>query len=481
MKRMMSLLLVFILMFTLFACSSSNQPTDVQETKTPEETQTPEPTGNNEEAPDQKTNEMTGTLRFVGPGLFAGVGPDGTEDLVTGEKRPGYNVLIEDFNKDYPNVEVKIDAIPWDNWMSVVQTAAAGGTADILLHGSMLAEVCIDLTPYLEADPEVYEALAIKPEVFRPDVENYNKTAPTGISYRVSPYYALIDKQLFEEWGVEIPDANWTYDDLLNIARQMTGKNPVTGQENYGVWYFGNDDGNIWKIFSTIAAAWGVKTMVFDKPNKFEAAMNFNTPEAVRVFEYIGELYKCTPPTYLENLGSDKIGTPENNIAIFISEGPLGMYRTTLHYGTEDRYAYLPLPVNEVDVEAKSSSFTGTNSIAISKNAADPDLAWEFIKWLVLDEEANKWVLDTGNVPATYYGLSQLDPELPYTKCINEIFSSFWEQFTVSQTEAFDTAYGNALAALSGGLTGMYNGTYTPQEAAEYVQSQIVEYQNMYK
>ncbi len=425
--------------------------------------------------------EFSGTIRLTGPGLFSDVGPDGSEDLITGKMKPGYNELIAEFNKDYPNVTVEVNSVPWDNWMSVVQTAAAGGTADILLHGSMLAEVCLDLTPYLEKDPQVAEALAVKPEVFRPDEKNYDKTAPTGISYRAEPYYALLDTKLFEEWGVEMPDNTWTYDELLALAQKMTGTNPTTGAENYGVWYFGNEDGNIWKLFSTVSAAWGVKTMEFNTANKYEAKMDFTSEGAVKVFNYINELYKCAPPSYLENMGNDKTATEENDIAIVLGEGPISMYKNTLNYGTQDRFVYMPFPVNEVDVEAKYSSFTGTNSIAIAKTASEPDLAWEFIKWLVTDEAAGDWLLATDSGPATHYGMSKLDPELPYTACYNEVFGQFWDNFTVSQCEAFDTAYGNALASLSAGLTGMYTGTYTPETCAQYIQDQVVEYQNMYK
>lgn len=429
----------------------------------------------------EKTNEeWTGTLRITGPGQM-GNNPDDSEDLATGIVKPGYNKLIEEFNKDYPNVTIEMSGIPWDNWQAVVQTAAAGGTADILLHGSMLADCCLDLTPYLEKDPEVLEALAVKPEVFRPDPDNYNVTAPTGISYLVSPYYAFLDTKLFEDWGVELPTSEWTYDDLLEIARKMTGTNPVTGEENYGCWFYGNNDGNIWKRYSSVGAAWGLKSMIFDSANKYEATMDFNSELPVKVFDYLNELQKCCPPSYIENMGDDKSCTAENDIAIYLSEGPVGKYNNTVAYDTVDRYVYLPLPVNEVEVEAKYSSFTGTNSIAISKNATDPDLAWEFIKWLVLDEDANDWILALGQVPATYYAMEKLDPEKPYTKVYQEIFDSFWNCFTISQCEVFDTAYGNAISALSAGITGMYTGTYTPQECGDYVQAQITEYQNSYK
>ncbi len=81
-------------------------------------------------------------------------------------------------------------------------------------------------------------------------------------------------------------------------------------------------------------------------------------PSQTARLEFINELFKCTPPGYLENLGSDKIGSADNDIAIHLSEGPTGRYKATVANDTVDRFVYLPLPVNEVDVEAKSSSFT---------------------------------------------------------------------------------------------------------------------------
>ena len=48
----------------------------------------------------EKTNEeWTGTLRITGPGQM-GNNPDDSEDLATGIVKPGYNKLIEEFNKD---------------------------------------------------------------------------------------------------------------------------------------------------------------------------------------------------------------------------------------------------------------------------------------------------------------------------------------------------------------------------------------------
>lgn len=160
----------------------------------------------------EPNTELSGTLRILGPGLFTQMGPDGKVDLVSGQTLPGYNALIEEFNEDYPNVKVEVNAIPWDNWIAVMQTAAAGGTADVLLHGAMLAELSVDLTEYLEKDPEVYEALAIKPELYRPDADNYNVVAPTGLSYKVAPYFVLVDTKLFEDFGVELPTDDWTCD-----------------------------------------------------------------------------------------------------------------------------------------------------------------------------------------------------------------------------------------------------------------------------
>ena len=88
----------------------------------------------------EANTEFSGTLKLYGPGLFTTVGEEGSTDIVTGISKPGYNVVIDRWKELYPNVELQIETIPWDNWKAACQTAALSGDVDIILHG---ASICL--------------------------------------------------------------------------------------------------------------------------------------------------------------------------------------------------------------------------------------------------------------------------------------------------------------------------------------------------
>ena len=429
----------------------------------------------------EPNTEVSGTVRIIGPGGLNDPGADGTEDLITGIFKPGYNKLIEEFNKDYPNIKIEFSETPWDNWQAVLQTAAAGGTADILLHGSMLTDISMDLTPFIEASPEFIDALATGPEYYR-DPADYTKTIPTGISYIVDPYFALIDTKIFEDYGVELPTADWTWEDLLAIAEKLTGTDPVTGEQTYGVCNFQVDNNNAWKAYTSYGAAKGFVTHHYDSPDKFAAGIDYTSEAAVAAFEYFLELSKYCPPSFAEGMGNEKYGRADSDIAIFLSESMASKYATTLADNVADRFIYLPLPVNEDQSEAKYSSFTGTNSIAIAKNAAEPELAWTFIKWLIMDDDAQQWLVDNFFCPSTKVGIQKLHEKgYPFVDTFDEIMSNFWDVYTISQTDVVDIAYGNEQPLFFSEIAEMYAGGISPAECAQAIQDGLIEYQEMNK
>lgn len=427
----------------------------------------------------EANTEVTGTLRIIGPGALNGPGAEGANDLITGQFKPGYNKLYEEFNKDYPNVKVEFTETPWDNWTAVLQTAAAGGTADILLHGSMLTDISMDLTPYLEKSPEVLEAMTTGAEYYR-DPQDYTKIIPTGISYVVDPYFAMLDSKLFEEWGVEMPTADWTWEDLLDLAAKTTGTNPVTGEQNYGAFPFILDANSGWKAYSSYCAAKGIENHQFTSVNKFDAGHTFSSEENVSALNYFNELVKFAPPSYVEGLGNEKCGRADNDIAIMLGEGMLNAYANTLVDEVSDRYVFLPLPVNEDQSDAKYSSFTGTNSIAISKSAPNPDLAWTFISWLITDDDAQQWIVDNLCCPSTYKGIEMLKEKgYPFMDAYEEVMSNFWDIYTIAQTNTIDIAYGNVSSLYYSNITEMYSGAMSPADCGQSIDDGIAEYQAM--
>ena len=40
-----------------------------------------------------------------------------------------------------------------------------------------------------------------------------------GIQYVIEPSIAYLDNEIFEHYGVEIPDASWTWDELTEFSQ----------------------------------------------------------------------------------------------------------------------------------------------------------------------------------------------------------------------------------------------------------------------
>lgn len=424
-------------------------------------------------------DEPSGVLRMMGPGRFADNGPDGKVDLISGVELAGYNELIALFNEEYPNVEVQVDAIPWDSWQAKVQTAAAGSQTDIIMHGATVVDVVRDLTPYLESSPEVAEALAAGPAIRRANEEDYTSVIPAGIPYLLTPCYVLLDKQIFEDFGVELPDTDWTFDDFIAIAKATTGANPRTGEQNYGCYNFTGSDSNIWKPYMIYSFAKGVENVEF-AVDKFETQFHFTTETGVGVFETLNEIFQCMGVGYLENVGQEKIGYEDNVIAMYMAESPVEINNIIAANGLSDRYAFTSLPVQETGVAA-TSGFCGDNNFAISKTADRDDLAWLFISWMITSEKAQDWVIRAGSIPSTKAGQDMLSSDLPYYEAVQTLFSSYPKNFFYASTPYWDNSYGTSNSVMCSNLASMYAGTITPEACAQAVQAGIEEYRDLYQ
>ena len=175
-------------------------------------------------------SELNGTLKMYGPGLFADVGLDGTIDMITGVKKPGYQVVIDRWKELYPNVELVIEPIPWDNWKAALQTAAISGDVDILIHGASLGPVVEPLGPYVEKDSDYMDQVTMMTLRRNAELAPLNEVVPFGATITLNPVMVVVNKTIFEDYGVPLPDyKTWTLDDLMEAAKATTGTDPKTG------------------------------------------------------------------------------------------------------------------------------------------------------------------------------------------------------------------------------------------------------------
>jgi multiple sugar transport system substrate-binding protein len=100
---------------------------------------------------------------------------------------------------------------------------------------------------------------------------------------RAGLYYL---KSLFDQAGVDYPDDTWTYDDLLEAAKQLTN-------ESEGVWGWMDPETSYFSILVDLRA-WGG-----DVINEDGTQCPINSPEAIEALQFRSDLYhvhKVSPP-----------------------------------------------------------------------------------------------------------------------------------------------------------------------------------------
>lgn len=174
-------------------------------------------------------------IRVVGPME----NENDTTNPVTKQTVRGYYVIKELYEAEHPNVELQLTGIPWDSWQAKLTTVAAANQVDVVVHGASIVDIVEDLTPYAEKDGEFLDGLLLKYSYRRADKSNYTELVPTGIPITAAATSIMYDKKIFDDYGLDYPDETWTWEDVLDAAKKMTGTDPVTGEQTYGYYIDG--------------------------------------------------------------------------------------------------------------------------------------------------------------------------------------------------------------------------------------------------
>ena len=419
--------------------------------------------------PEEPTEPIT--LTAYGPGLFTSQGEDGKLDLITGIETPGYKTIVEDWEKIHPNVSINLQAIPWDSWQSAIQTAVLGGDVDIILHGGSLTALDEPLEPYLEADPDFESKIYAK--TYRRIDGTLDQLSITAIPYSINPVVVLLDKQIFKDYGVGLPNSSWTWDDLIKAGQKMTGTDPVTGKETYGLYT--EPGGNAHFLYIYLAGSYDVTNITYGKTVK-DSAIDYTNDDTLKVFEKIKEFGKALDPLVKEGTGDFSI-TADNNVAIRLMQGTYSHYNEINVAGLNDRFTYVTLPVVEAgENTGKPYGFLGDSNMAICNTSSHTDWAWEFIKFMVTNRAATQWVADTYNIPNSREFVKNLDSVIPaeYSDAIKGQLDSLAPDYTNAATAYYNAAnFGTLSSDIDTAVQNVWSGAQEPEEAMQELQSKV--------
>ena len=139
-------------------------------------------------------------------------------------QEPGMRAIADAFEAKNPDIKVNVEVTPWDQYWTKLEAAATGGSMpDVFwMHSSQhiryaQSGMLMDLNEVIENSDVLDMSQFTEGIVDLYNVDGQQIAIPKDVS-TIGLWY---NKTLFDEAGVEYPNENWTWDDLLEAAHAV--------------------------------------------------------------------------------------------------------------------------------------------------------------------------------------------------------------------------------------------------------------------
>lgn len=299
---------------------------------------------------------------------------------------------IERFNEKYPNVKVNNQFTPissWSDYLDKLVTQIAGGQAPDMIHlateGVQLAvknNLVVPLDDFVTSNDDVQAIIADTNETLLNGFSSDGKLYFLPASWNNMMIY--YNTKIFEEAGIERPNDDWTWDDFLKIAQQLTDTSSNDKKYGFGIPYFNFGLQPFYFSNDASILADDLKTPTIDDPNFIEAV------QFIRDLVYE---YKVSP---------DPANTDPNAIFQLFSAGNIGMtgggHWPMQFFASNDfsDYDILPWPQNK-----KQATVFGADGWGITPQAENPEIAFALLSELIGEEAQTQAAKADVAIPAS--------------------------------------------------------------------------------
>ncbi|MBL1223490.1 ABC transporter substrate-binding protein [Enterococcus sp. BWR-S5] len=293
-------------------------------------------------------------------------------------QQPGMEKMAAAFTEENPDIKIKVEVTPWDQYWTKLQASASGGEmADVFwMHPDQVynfanGEALLDLSDQIkESDLD----MSLFPEYI---VDGFSVD---GQQLAIPKDYGTLglwyNKDLFDKAGVSYPDDTWTWDTWMEAAEKLTDKDAgvygmIAQPDGQNFWY-----NLVWQNGSDLISKDGKTIMLNDK----------KTVEAIKYgVSFIDKGYS---PTASDQANTTPDQYFESGKAAMMIAGSWMASEYTAIDGLNIDVA--PMPKN-VDRGSVSSGM----GYAISANTKKADAAWKFVNFMA-GEEANLIQAESG-------------------------------------------------------------------------------------
>jgi len=304
-------------------------------------------------------------------------------------QEPAMTDIADKFMKAHPNIKIKVEVTPWDQYWTKLETAATGKSLPDLFwlnsaniqkyaRGGVIEPISeqidsdgIDLSKYPQALVDIYT------------VDGKHFALPKDYD-TIGLWY---NKELFDKAGLEYPNENWTWDDLRSAAKKLT-------DSSKGVYGFAAALAGQTGFYNTIAQAGGYIIK--------DGKAGHNTPEGIRGLKLWTDMINDkVSPTQAQMTDTPPNALFESGKVAMMFAGSWMQIEFAKNEYTKDKVDVTFLPKDK----QRATVIHGLGNV-IATNTKYPKAAWEFAKYLG-SEEAAKIQADTGTVIPAYEGTQQ--------------------------------------------------------------------------
>lgn len=362
------------------------------------------------------------------------------------------------FMEKHPNIIVKFDPIKNTEYDAQIKTALEAGVgADLLMMNSYDGGRFYYDSGYIAELSELIPALAEYDEVALGAFSTED-----GIVYGV-PLIAVshgvyYNKDIFDKYGLEEPE---TWAEFLDICQVLkdNGEIPIA----QGIK-------EPWSLYEVVYSGLGANFYGGEENRKKLVAgeLKMTDEPFVRAFKAMLELVPYFPDGYeaLDYVSMQQLFV-SGQAAMFIGGSwEIGVFKDM---GAEFEMGWFPPPV-ENEGDTLQYCFETDAGISMNKDTKHFEEALEYLTWLAGPEYAE---LQMNELPG-FYALAPGEYELtdPLAKEMLDVaedavltIRTTWEKLSSQEPS------GNMM--MWDAMFGLYNGDYTPEEAAAYVQENL--------
>ncbi|HXF64765.1 MAG TPA: sugar ABC transporter substrate-binding protein [Caldilineaceae bacterium] len=295
--------------------------------------------------------------------------------------------VADAFMAEHPNIRIEIMAEPWNDYFTKMQTLWASGDSSQIPDVAFLwptpryaAEgVLENLDPYIEESG--YDLSDYWPALL--ESASYNGSIygfPRDIGLEVLYY----NKDIFDEAGVEYPAEDWTWDDLLAAAEQLTVVEPSGRVARYALGMEGGKY-SLWVNQNR-------GSILDDMRNPSQCTLD--EPEAMEAIQFFADMMEnnyAMRDANLSQAGGDAAVFANGQVAMIIQNASRvsQFNQAGLNYDVQ----VVPIPA-----DGQRAASAGGAAWVMSAASDDKEAAWTFLSWLQSTDGGQRIYTESGEI-----------------------------------------------------------------------------------